>query len=104
MLRIKYIMDAQNMTRNELAARLNLDGSALSNIINNKANPTLATLDKIAAALGVRTVDLFDDTPSAQPMEVSGVSFTLGGVKYEADGAIVFKPSDESLSTPRENT
>lgn len=102
-LRIKDIMDAQGITRNELASRIGLDGSALSNIINNKANPTVATLGKIAAALDVRVVDLFENTPAAQPIEVGRISFMVGGVKYEGDGTVIFKPCGESSPDIQEN-
>lgn len=103
-LRIKDIMDERGIGRNELAALIGLEGSALSNIINNKANPTVTTLTKIANALGVGVGDLFEGKPAAQPLEVSGLSMEIGSVKYDAAGTVVFKPVPDTMPVTQENT
>ena len=101
MLRIKQLLKEKNKTVSELADRVGVTQSVMSSTING--NPTVATLEKIAAALDVRVVDLFEDTPAAQPIEVGRISFSIGGVKYEGDGAVVFKPCGESSHGIQEN-
>ena len=56
-LRIKELCKQMNITQQELAEKIGIKKSTLSNSINN--NPTVETLDKIAQALGVSVRDLF---------------------------------------------
>lgn len=49
----------------ELAEKLGISRAAVSFIINGKAAPSLDRLEQIAAALGVRVIDLIDEgTPT----------------------------------------
>jgi transcriptional regulator with XRE-family HTH domain len=50
---IKKIRMRKKMSQGDIARFLGLDRGYISNIENGKKNPTLATLHKIANALGV---------------------------------------------------
>jgi len=50
---IKLIRTAKGMTQGDLCRKLELDRSYMSNVENGNKNPTLATIEKIAKALGV---------------------------------------------------
>lgn len=51
-------------TQDELAAKLGIEQMAVSLIENSRANPTLETLEAIAACLGVRFGELFETRPA----------------------------------------
>lgn len=57
-LRIKEILKEKGILHKDLAAKLKVSDIALRASL--KGNPTIGTLEKIAAALGVRVVDLFE--------------------------------------------
>ena len=60
-LRIKELLQERNMTQAELADKLGISRMTLNqNITRN--NWTLGKLEEIAAAIGCRVVDLFDNT------------------------------------------
>lgn len=52
---IKKIRASKNMTQGDLCRKLGVDRAYMSNVENGKKNPTLATIEKIADALGVST-------------------------------------------------
>lgn len=55
-LRVKEICKEQNMTLADLAGKMQITASALS---QNLKKPSFDTLEKLASALGVEVVDLF---------------------------------------------
>ena len=55
---IKRIRTAKGMTQGDLCRKLELDRSYMSNVENDNKNPTLATIEKIAKALGVSIDEL----------------------------------------------
>ncbi len=57
-LKVKEICKQQGITLSDLADRMNMKRESLSRAING--NPTLESLEKIAIALGVGVVDLFE--------------------------------------------
>ena len=59
-LRVKEIAKQRGLTMAKLAEQLGMHPVNLSNALNG--NPTLATLSKIAEALGVEVVELFEQT------------------------------------------
>jgi len=61
-LRVKDICKEKGLSITELAAKMNIAQESLSRAING--NPTISTLEKIAAALGVEVTDLFDKPSS----------------------------------------
>lgn len=58
-LRIKKILKEKGLTAAQLADKLGITHGAMSLTING--NPTLSTLEKIAEALDVQVVDLFEN-------------------------------------------
>ena len=57
-MRVKDVCKSKGVSVTDLAARMGIAQESLSRAING--NPTLQTLERIAAALGVEVVDLFD--------------------------------------------
>lgn len=55
---LKKIRLNKNITQIEIAKKLGVDRSFVSNIENAKTNPTLATITNLAKALGVYTNEL----------------------------------------------
>lgn len=55
-LRVKEICKEQNMTLADLASKMQITASALS---QNLKKPSFDTLEKLASALGVEVVELF---------------------------------------------
>ena len=62
--RLKKYRLNQNLTQAELADMVNKDISTISKIETNAANPSLATLNKIAKALNVSVTELLGDKPA----------------------------------------
>lgn len=58
--RIKEIRKNCNFTQEELAERVNIDITTLSGIESGRHFPSLVTLEKIANALNVSMITLFD--------------------------------------------
>ncbi len=59
--RIQQTRRAKSWTQEDLAHHAGLDFSYLNQLENGKRNPSLSTLHKIAAALGVPLKDLLPD-------------------------------------------
>ncbi len=57
-LRVKEICKAQGISITGLAEKMNINKATLSQAING--NPTIGTLQKIADALGVPFIELFE--------------------------------------------
>lgn len=57
-LRIKDICNQKGITMKQLAESMEIAATSLSRSLNN--NPTIDTLQKIADALGVHLVELFE--------------------------------------------
>ena len=55
---LKKIRTKKNITQTELAKKLGVDKSFVSNIENGKTNPTLSTITNLAQTLGVSTNEL----------------------------------------------
>ena len=59
--RIKELRTKAGMTQAELAALANITQAHISLIENDELGVTVKTADKLAAALGVRLIDLFEE-------------------------------------------
>ena len=57
--KIKKAREAKGWSQKEVALSLKMDQSQYSKIENNKTDPHLSTIEKIAEALGVSTEELF---------------------------------------------
>jgi len=55
---LKKIRTEKDITQVEIAKKLNVNRSFVSNIENGKTNPTLSTITNLAKALGVSTNEL----------------------------------------------
>lgn len=55
---LKKIRTQKKMSQGDIARNLGVDRGYISNIENGKRNPTLATIDKLAKALGVSADEL----------------------------------------------
>jgi DNA-binding XRE family transcriptional regulator len=60
---VRRLRKEKGWTQDELAAKVKIEQTAVSLIENGRANPTLQTLEAVAASLGVRFTDLFDTRP-----------------------------------------
>jgi transcriptional regulator with XRE-family HTH domain len=56
--KLKRIRTAKGISQGEISRKLEVDKSFVSNIENGKTNPTLATIAKIAKAIGVSVGEL----------------------------------------------
>ena len=55
---IKRIREQKNMTQGDICRAVGFDRAQMSNIEAGKGNPTLATIEKIAQALGISSDEL----------------------------------------------
>lgn len=58
-LRIKDILKQKEISLVTLSEKTGIEKGNLSNIVNNKKNPTIETLEKIALALDVEISEFF---------------------------------------------
>ena len=63
-LRIKDVIKEKKLTVVAVAEAIGITQPNMSNIVNGKSTPSLETLEKIAAALGVNITELFDQPRS----------------------------------------
>lgn len=66
---LRRFMKLKNISIQKLSIDSNLGTATLSNIINNKASPSLSTIEKIANTLQISTNDLFLDIPKLQTLK-----------------------------------
>jgi len=55
---LKHIRIVKGISQGDISRKLEVDKSFVSNIENGKTNPTLATITKIAKAVGVSVGEL----------------------------------------------
>ncbi len=67
--RVRHFRLAKRMRLKDLALASDCSESLLSRVENNLTNPSLATLHRVASALGVSTVALFED-PAPSPLVI----------------------------------
>lgn len=60
---VKRLRKKRKWTEDDLAAAAEIEQMAVSLIENRRANPTVETLEKVATALEVPFVELFDPRP-----------------------------------------
>lgn len=65
-LRLKEVLDEKNMSLVTLSEKTGIEKGNLSAISNNKKNPTVETLSKIAKALQISLAELFESPPKGK--------------------------------------
>ncbi len=70
---VKEIRRARHMSQRQLAGRMQVPRTYISKIENGKAIPTLSSLDRLAAALGVEVRQLVRDARSQRDDEVASI-------------------------------
>jgi len=71
--RIRTSRKAAGLTQSELAEAIGVEPESVNRIENGKLNPARETLQKVAAALGVKLASLLDDD---SPVQVAKPSLT----------------------------
>ena len=73
--RLRELLDARDMSANELRRRSGVSAVTLTNMMRGRTEAIDSTLDRIAAALGCQPADLIDDPapvagggPAAEPV------------------------------------
>ncbi|MEW6486501.1 MAG: XRE family transcriptional regulator [Thermodesulfobacteriota bacterium] len=66
--RLKILREGRRLTLKQLADQVGCTGAHLSQIENGHTSPSIATLKKIAQALGVNIVDFFADEAIGEPV------------------------------------
>jgi transcriptional regulator with XRE-family HTH domain len=69
---IRYFRVKLGLSQIQLAADSSVDASYISRIERGLENPTITTLNRIAAALGVSTVDLLTKPRGKKPKTLPG--------------------------------
>jgi transcriptional regulator with XRE-family HTH domain len=57
---LSKIMYERNLSARQVAILSNITKSSVQKIMNEDSNPTIRTLEKLAAGLGCRITDLFE--------------------------------------------
>ena len=70
---VKEIRRARHMSQRQLAGRMQVPRTYISKIENGKAIPTLGSLERLAAALGVNVRQLVQDARSRRDEEVASI-------------------------------
>ncbi len=55
---LQYYLELNNLTQHDFAKKTNLTQALVSNYVNAKRKPRMATIEKIAEALGIEVSDL----------------------------------------------
>ena len=69
LIALKALREAAGVSLTDLAARAGMQKSSLSRLENGDRNPTVRTLERVAAALGKRLVVRVEDLPAGAPEE-----------------------------------
>lgn len=86
---IKKYRKMFKLSQEDLAKKSNLSRNAIYNYENNKRQPSIFTLNKIAAALGVTVNDLLEESESKNYVELDYLSEYIKTLGYKIDGDLV---------------
>lgn len=84
-LRLKEVLDEKNMSLVSLSEKTGIEKGNLSAIANNKKNPTVETLSKIAGALNIPITELFEKPNTGDIIGFVKVGDTVHEVKSAED-------------------
>ncbi|WP_291109799.1 helix-turn-helix domain-containing protein [Flavobacterium sp. UBA6195] len=59
-LQIQRIRELKGLSQQDLAAKCNFEKSNMSRLEAGKVNPTISTLEKVASALEINIIELFN--------------------------------------------
>jgi transcriptional regulator with XRE-family HTH domain len=68
--RVSKFREIKRLTAEELAARAGVEANIITRIENDELKPSLATLVKVARAMGIRLANFLDDSVSPDPIVV----------------------------------
>ncbi|WP_219905314.1 XRE family transcriptional regulator [Actinopolyspora mortivallis] len=72
---VRFIRNARGLTSAELARRAGISKAALSSIEAGGGNPTIGTLDALAAALALPLADLVNSHGVESPVKIPGTEY-----------------------------
>jgi transcriptional regulator with XRE-family HTH domain len=72
-LRIREIRSQRNMSQRQLAAKMAVPRTYISKVENGRATPTLASLERLAAAFSVHVSDLLQETSKERQQEMAAL-------------------------------
>lgn len=93
---IKRLMTINNITAKKLAEVVNVSPTHISYILNNKREPSIELLSKIAAALGVSIDEIFHDKSSDDPS--SSLKNTLADEKQQQISTVAAHLEEKNLT------
>jgi transcriptional regulator with XRE-family HTH domain len=98
--RMKQLRATRDMSQEALAEKSGRSIEAISNIERGKASPTLETLQQLAAALGVKVVDLLSEQNSG-PNEEAVTKLVAAARSLKAKDLAVAVATIEALAGRR---
>ena len=75
-LNVLEILRQKNMSKQELAERMQVSAQYISKIVKGQENLTLETISKLESALGVEMIDIKDFSPRIQARRWSDLAHT----------------------------
>jgi len=63
--RIRELLDERGMSARDRAQRSGVSATTLTNLLQGRGEPLPVTLERLATALGVKTEELIDRTPTS---------------------------------------
>jgi transcriptional regulator with XRE-family HTH domain len=96
--RLREAREQEGLSLRELARRLELSASALSQIETGKSRPSVKTLYAIVSELGISLDELFENPTAATEMPVEGVRGSGDGSAVKSTVAPVVQRADSRAS------
>lgn len=93
---IKNLMSDNKITAKKLAEKVGVSPTHISYILNNKREPSIELLSKIAAALGVSIDEIFHDKTSDDPS--SSLKNTLAGEKQKQINTVAAHLEEKNIT------
>ncbi|WP_206608188.1 MULTISPECIES: helix-turn-helix domain-containing protein [Clostridium] len=93
---IKKLMSINKITAKKLAEIVGVSPTHISYILNNKREPSIELLGKIANALGVSIDEIFQDKASTEPSSLSEIS--LNNEKQKQINTVAAHLEEKSLT------
>jgi transcriptional regulator with XRE-family HTH domain len=99
--KIEALLARRGLTRSELARRLDVSPAYVTKLLRPGSNPTLATLDRLAQALGARfEVHLAAESPGKDRVERGEAAASAADAKPRGPRSRSNRPSGAASPTP----